>query len=111
MRRDPYDRSYNDDLTYRTRRAAAYDTEYATGDPNYRRGVYLGERMRAGEGQAAYGRYRLRHADDLGGYGGFRGFPEYPYPRRGYDRALRPAPGERGGYDREFRRPGPLRPW
>lgn len=44
-------------------------------DPNYRGGWYRGERMR-GEApgpSAAYGAYRLRHADDLGGHGGFYG--------------------------------------
>lgn len=44
-------------------------------DPNYRGGWYRGERMR-GEGpghSAPYGAYRLRHADDLGGHGGFYG--------------------------------------
>lgn len=43
-------------------------------DPNYHDGEYFGERLDAGyEGQAAYGRHRLRHAGDLGGFGGFSG--------------------------------------
>jgi hypothetical protein len=43
-------------------------------DPNFRGGYYRGDRMRSyDEEQAAYGRYRATHAEDLGGYGGFRG--------------------------------------
>lgn len=41
-------------------------------DPNYGRG-YRGMRMRGGPVQAAYGRYRQLHADDLGTMGGFYG--------------------------------------
>lgn len=79
-------------------------------DPNYR-GGYGGMRMGGHPGQAAYGRYRMGHGDDLGGANGAFGM----YPGRGmytgeyeagYDR-----PGHRGyepnwhggGYDRGVR--------
>lgn len=43
-------------------------------DPNYRAGRYRGERVqRQREWQAPYGQHRWRHADDLGGYGGYPG--------------------------------------
>lgn len=41
-------------------------------DPNYG-GRYRGMRMDGSGYQAAYGRYRLEHAEDFGGSGGFRG--------------------------------------
>lgn len=72
-------------------------------DPNYR-GGYGGMRTGGSHGQAAYGRYRMDHQDDLGGQNG----PFGMYPGRGmytgefeagYDR---PAP-RRGGYDRGMR--------
>lgn len=43
-------------------------------DPNFRGGRYHGQRMRQGrESQAAYGRHRLYHREDLGRFGGFEG--------------------------------------
>lgn len=64
-------------------------------DPNFR-GRYRGMRMGAGPGQAAYGWYRWRHADELGGNGGFAGrsrrgergaeaYGTYPSRPRTYD--------------------------
>lgn len=53
-------------------------------DPNYR-GAYRGMRMGGDRYQAAYGRYRLSHADDFGGSGGFRGrYGVHPAPRGGW---------------------------
>jgi hypothetical protein len=78
-------------------------------DPNYRNGTYRGMRMQAAEpGRAPYGRNRLRHAGDLGGYGNFQGVYGGGERMRGprydnallnrYDQSLRvPRPGFRRG--------------
>lgn len=61
------------------------------GDPNYRGGMYRGLRMQPDEpGRAPYGRDRLRHAGDLGGYGYFPGIYRRTAGARGprYDLAL-----------------------
>lgn len=84
-------------------------------DPNYRGGMYRGLRMQPDEpGRAPYGRNRLRHAGDLGGYGYFQGIyrgtaggrgPRYDValPNR-YDQAVRePRPGFRGRNDPRLR--------
>ena len=63
-------------------------------DPNYR-GGYGGMRMRAEEGQAAYGAYRVTHPQAFQGSGGVAG--RYA-PRHG---SGRPERGQ-GGYDREW---------
>ena len=66
-------------------------------DPNYR-GAYGGMRMAGGGYQAAYGRYRLGHAEDFGGSGGFRGrYGGATGPGIG-----RPRGGGPGRYDREW---------
>lgn len=66
-------------------------------DPNYR-DAYRGQPMRTDDPRRApYGRYRLRHQEDLGGQGGFGG----EYGPRGYDRDLRLEASR--GYDREHR--------
>lgn len=49
-----------------------HDTAARGMDPNYS-GGYRGMRMGGSGYQAAYGRYRLEHAEDFGGSGGFRG--------------------------------------
>lgn len=102
-------------------------------DPNFRGGVYRGERMQASQGgQATYGQYRLRHQHSLQGYGGYQGrYGGGGYDRE-YDRGYRPGhrerrtprqlggydggyagygQGARSGYDRELRQgsPGGLR--
>lgn len=88
---------------------SAHDEPPRGMDPNYR-GGYGGMRTRGGHGQAAYGRYRMGHADDLGGergpfgmYGG-RGMYTGEY-EAGYDR---PAPR---GYDRGYQGRGYDRGW
>lgn len=101
---------YEDDYRQNTYRGFSLRPETNRGDspdPNHRGGEYRG--MRMGEGspeQAAYGRYRLDHARDLGGEGGYRGIAGRSWrlradtgtyePVRGYDR---PPRGDRG-YDR-----------
>lgn len=61
-------------------------------DPNYR-GRYRGMRMGAEPGQGAYGWYRWRHADELGGNGGFPG------------RSPGAKQGRHDAYDSHLRRP------
>lgn len=87
-------------------------------DPNFRGGAYRGMRMRGSPSQAAYGRYRRTHADELGGEGGFRGQsarqgygdqyqPGYRQPPVGwrYDDSYRGGGGVHDvRYDREFMR-------
>lgn len=92
-------------------------------DPNYRGGVYRGQRMREQDDHAAYGRYRREHADELGPYGGFAGRAtgagrlRDPGPMRPSGPAGPPRPpygtgGRRygrdygGGYGADFRRTG-----
>lgn len=90
-------------------------TDYAAGaDPNYRGGVYRGQRMYGRGGQAEYGRYRLAHADELGGEGGFQGrlrqIRDYAGDyqrsgRTGYDWGMRGGGGVHDPrYDREHLR-------
>ncbi len=73
-------------------------------DPNYRGGDYRGMRMEGGRPeQAAYGRWRLDHARDLGGSGGFRGYEDREWRLRRDTGTYEPVPGRgRGGYDRGY---------
>lgn len=81
-----------------------WDTSRDSMDPNFR-GGYRGERMReGGRWQAAYGWHRRTHAEDLEGFGGYRGRYRSGGQRveRGYDRAYLPRRG--GAPERDERR-------
>lgn len=112
---------YEDDYHWRSHRGFSMRPEPVRGDsldPNYRGGEYRG--MRMGEGyddhaaygdQAEYGRYRLDHARDLGGQGGYGGIGHREWrrrpdtgtyePVRGYDRPYGGGPDryERQGFE------------
>lgn len=57
-------------------------------DPNWSAGAYHGMRMRAANGQAAYGFHRATHEHDLLGYGGFHGVYDEGTGRYGADGAF-----------------------
>jgi hypothetical protein len=99
---------YEDDYRGRSYRGFSMRPEPARGsslDPNYGGGEYRGMRMEGGRpDQAAYGRWRLDHARDLGGSGGFRGYGDRQWELRGdtgtYEPVRGSARGPERGYDR-----------
>lgn len=111
---------YEDDYYRRSYRGFSLRPEPARDDsldPNYHGGEYRGMRMGGGDpDQAAYGRYRLEHARDLGGQGGYRGIVDREWRRvpgtgtyealRGYDRAYRGGPDRYEWRGFEAPRPG-----
>lgn len=118
---------YEDDYYRRSYRGFSMRPQPVRGDsldPNYAGGEYHGNRMDSGYGwQAAYGRHRLNHAQDLGRFGGYDGIEHRDWrllgdsgtyePVRGYDRGYRhrdeeywhgyEVPNPRRGYDRDQR--------
>lgn len=97
---------YEDDYHWRSYRGFSMRPEPARGsslDPNYGGGGYRGMRMEGGgPDQAAYGRWRLDHARDLGGSGGFRGYGDRPWRLHGetgtYEPARGPGPRDESGW-------------
>ncbi|HEU0079690.1 MAG TPA: hypothetical protein VFQ76_18675 [Longimicrobiaceae bacterium] len=88
---------YEDDYHRRSYRGFSMRPEPARGDsldPNYRGGEYRGMRMEGGQPeQAAYGRWRLDHARDLGGSGGFQGYEDREWRLRRDTGTYEPVPG------------------
>lgn len=98
---------YEDDFHWRSYRGFSMRPEPVRGeslDPNYRGGDYRGMRMGGGQpNQAAYGRYRLDHAADLGGSGGFPGIEDREWRLRRDTGTYEPVLGRgQGGYDRGY---------
>jgi hypothetical protein len=96
---------YEDDYHWRSYRGFSMRPEPARGsslDPNYAGGEYRGMRMEGGgPDQAAYGRWRLDHARDLGGSGGFRGYEDRQWRLRGDTGTYEPVRGGAQRYDRD----------
>ncbi len=97
---------YEDDYHWRSYRGFSMRPEPVRGeslDPNYRGGDYQGMRMAGGQpNQAAYGRYRLDHAGDLGGNGGFQGYEDREWRLRPDTGTYEPVPGRVQRYDRGY---------
>jgi hypothetical protein len=98
--------NYEDDYHWKSYRGFSMRPEPVRGeslDPNYRGGDYQGMRMGGGQpNQAAYGRYRLDHAGDLGGNGGFQGYEDREWRLRPDTGTYESVPGRVQRYDRGY---------
>jgi hypothetical protein len=103
MRRQRYDDPYRERWPYE-RAVLRPDWGRAhPDDPNWRDGRYHGMRTGGDAWQAPYGRYRMAHRGDLGGWGGYPG--RYDRPPGGFDDAGLLGMAGRRAADRLPRRP------
>jgi hypothetical protein len=84
MRRDPYDDPYRSRAAFERAVLRPDWGRPHPSDPNWEDGHYHGMRSAGGPWQAAYGRHRLAHREDLRGVGGFEG--RYGRPAGGFAR-------------------------